>query len=278
VPEGDTVHLAARRLDRALSGRLVTSSDLRVPRYSTTDLSGRRVLGVVARGKHLLFRLDGDLTLHTHYKMEGSWHLYRQGERWRGPAFQVRAVLTTDNWVAVGFRLATTEVIATSSEGEVLGHLGPDVLGDDWDLERAAQRIQSDPSRSISEALLDQRNVAGFGNVYRTEICFLRGVDPWTEVRNIDVRAMLALGKKLMEANRSTGEQITTGDERSGRKQWVYGRGGQPCRRCGTDIRRADATGERVTYWCPRCQPRLVDESVGGGMSVETGYSGERPE
>jgi endonuclease VIII len=276
VPEGDTVHLAARRLHHALSGQVITSSDLRVPRYATIDLSGKRVLEVVARGKHLLFRFEGGLTLHTHYKMEGSWHLYHPGEKWRGPAFQVRAVLTTSEWVAVGFRLATTEVIETASEETVVGHLGPDVLGEDWDLDTAVRNLERDPARPIGETLLDQRNAAGFGNVYKSELCFLRGVDPWTPVGEVDVRGMVALGKKLMEANRNTGAQITTGDERPGRRQWVYGRGGQACRRCGTMIKRADPSGERVTYWCPKCQ--APPDEAGDRMSAGKGYSGERSE
>ena len=274
MPEGDTVHLAARRLDGALRDRSITRSDLRVPGLATTDLSGRRVLEIIARGKHTLFRFEGNLTLHTHYKMEGSWHLYRHGERWRGPGFQVRAVLETPDRVAVGFRLAITELIPTSSEARVLGHLGPDLLGDDWDIDVAVQRLGREPMRPIGEALIDQRNVAGFGNVYKSEMCFLRGVDPWTPVEDIDPRAMLELGKRLMDVNRDTGEQITTGDERPGRKQWVYGRGGRPCRRCGTQIRRADPSGERVTYWCPTCQPHPAS----GRAVVQTGYSGERTE
>ena len=133
---------------------------------------------MAARGKHLLLRTNAGTTLHTHFKMEGAWHLYRPRERWRGPDFQVRAVLRTEPWVAVGFRLAICELLPTASEQEVVGHLGPDVLGPDWDPAEALRRLRADPDRAIGTALLDQRAIAGPGNVYKSEVCFLRGVDP----------------------------------------------------------------------------------------------------
>lgn len=259
MPEGDTVHLAATRLHDALAGTFLVKTDFRVPRYATTDLSGHTVSAVIARGKHLLFRLDGDITIHTHFKMEGSWHLYRAGDRWRGPDHQVRLVLATADRVAVGFRLAVVDVLATSAEDEVVGHLGPDPLGPDWDEEEAIARLSALPTAEIGTALLDQRVMAGPGNVYKCEICFLRGLHPSTPVREVpDLEGVVALTAKLMQANRTTGMQITTGDTRRGKMQWVYGRAGQPCLRCRTKIERADQPGyggERVTFWCPTCQP-----------------------
>lgn len=262
MPEGDTVHLAARRLHHALAGKTLTRGELRVPRFATEDLAGRTVTEVVAKGKHLLFRMDGAITLHTHFKMEGSWHLYRHGQRWHGPDFQVRAVLANIDWVAVGFRLAIVELIGCASEPEVVGHLGPDPLGDDWDSSEALTRLRARPERTIGEALLDQTIMAGPGNVYRCEVCFLRGFDPWTPVGLVDEPAKIVdLMKRLMEVNRARGDQVTTGDTRPGRERWVYGRGGEPCRRCGTKIERAEQgrpPAERVTYWCPSCQPSKV--------------------
>jgi endonuclease VIII len=259
VPEGDTVHLTASRLHRALAGRVLVSTDFRVPRFATSDLAGQRVREVVARGKHLLLRTDAGVTLHSHLKMEGAWDLYRPGQRWRGPRFEVRAVLVTELWTAVGSRLGICELLATDREDEVVGHLGPDVLGPDWDLAEAARRLRADPRRSIGAALLDQRAIAGPGNIWKNELCFLRGVSPWTPVGEVDdLEGMLGLLKRMMEANRPIGHQVTTGDMRRGRTHWVAERAGEPCRRCGTPIRRApQAAGpvERVAYWCPTCQP-----------------------
>ena len=259
MPEGDTVLVAARRLRAALAGERLLRTDFRVAKLATADLSGQVVTAVVSRGKHILLRTDLGITLHTHFKMDGSWHLYRHGERWRGRGQDVRVVLETDPWVAVGFQLGVVEVLATADEADAVGHLGPDVLGPDWDPEEVLRRLRAAPNRAIGESLIDQRVMAGPGNVYKSEACYLRGVDPWAPVGEVtDLPALVALVRRLMRANRATGRQVTTGDTRRGRKRWVYGRLGQPCRRCGTPIRargQGEAGDERVTYWCPRCQP-----------------------
>ena len=257
MPEGDTVFLAATRLRRALAGQVLTRTDFRVPRFATADLAGRTVDDVVSRGKHLLFRIGGGVTLLTHFKMAGSWHLYRPGERWRGPDWQVRVLLETTPWIAVGFRLAVVELVETARELRVLGDLGPDPLGEEWDAAEALRRLLAQPDRPIGEALLDQRVMAGPGNVWRNELCFLRGLDPWMPVSRVpQPERLIALVHALFAANRTTGSQVTTGDLRPGRTRWVYERGGQPCRRCGSPIRMRGPRGpERVTYWCPRCQP-----------------------
>ncbi|MDF9816042.1 formamidopyrimidine-DNA glycosylase [Streptomyces sp. SPB162] len=188
MPEGDTVWLTVRRLDEALAGQTLVRADLRVPQLATTDLANHRVLEVVARGKHLMTRLDSGLTLHSHLRMDGSWHLYGPGDRWRGgPLHQVRAVLETPDRVAVGYRLPVLELLPTAEEDSVVGHLGPDLLGPDWDPAEAVARLNAEPDRPIGEALLDQRNLAGVGNVYVSELCFLRGLTPWTLVGEADV-------------------------------------------------------------------------------------------
>ena len=213
---------------------------------------------VVTRGKHFLFRIEGGVTIHSHFGMEGEWILHRPGERWRGPTHQARLILENEAVVAVGFRLKTTEVCATVDEDRLLGHLGPDVLGSDWDATEVVGRILAHADRPIGEVLVDQTVMAGPGNVYKSEICFLGGVNPFAPVREVpDPTALVNLTKRLMEANRATGRQVTTGDLRRGRGRWVYGRGGRPCRRCRTPISRAESleVGGRVTYWCPACQP-----------------------
>ncbi len=243
-----------------------------MPQLATVDLSGRAVQTVVSRGKHLLVRIEGGVTLHTHYKMDGDWHLYRHGETWRGPAFQVRAVLENSDFVAVGFRLADVDLVDSAAEHEIVGHLGSDPLGDDWDPIAVAAAMRSRSDEEIGSILLDQRVMAGPGNVYKSEVCFLAGVDPRTLVRDIpDLSHLIHLTERLMKANRTTGNQITTGDLRPGRRRWVYGRSGRGCLRCGTPIEKTDQPGyggERVTYRCPTCQPAARSTTTGAGRQV----------
>jgi endonuclease-8 len=248
----------------ALAGRVLTRTDFRVPALATVDLSGRAVTEVVSRGKHLLTRinggLDGGTTLHTHFKMDGTWHLYRAGERWRGgPDWQVRVVLEAAQQVAVGYRLPVVELLPTDREPDVVGHLGPDVLGPDWDAAEVLRRLGEQPGREIGDALLDQRNLAGIGNLYKAEACFLAGVSPWTAVRDVaDLPRMVDLCFRLLQRNKSTWAQVTTGDPRRGRTHWVFERSGQPCLRCGARVLLASQGKppyDRLSYWCPHCQP-----------------------
>ena len=256
MPEGDTVWRTAQRLDEVLAGGEVTRFELRVPQAATVDLRGRTVHGVVSRGKHLLHRI-GDHTLHTHLKMEGTWQIYRPGERWRKPAFTARAVIGTPDWETVGFDLADIAVVLTSDEALLVGHLGPDPLSDDWDPEEAARRLSAD-TRPIHVAIQDQRNVAGFGNEYANEILFVRGTLPTTPANETDAAAIVDLGARMIRVNRSRVDRTFTGDARPGQTTWVYRREGRPCRRCGTVIRGgslgADPTRERIVFWCPTCQ------------------------
>jgi endonuclease-8 len=259
VPEGDTVWRTARSLDRALSGHVLVTSDFRVPEIATVDLAGQEVVATVARGKHLLTRVGSDHTLHTHLKMEGSWHLYRPGSPWRRPTHQARVVLATDDWTAVGFSLGVTELLPRSEEESVVGHLGPDLLGPDWDEPAALDRLTHDPDRPLVEALLDQRNLAGIGNMYAAELCFLAGMPPHVRVGDVPALPRLVRrAKALLEANKERAQQATTGDLRRGRTHYVYSRAGQPCRRCGTRVvqgRHGTPPRDRVTFWCPTCQP-----------------------
>ncbi len=179
MPEGDTVYLSARQLHRALAGQILLTSDFRMPQLATADLTGRTVLDVTPRGKHILIRLDDGRTLHSHFMMDGSWRVYPTGARWRGPANEVRVVLGTEHQQAVGYRLDDVKLVPTSAEADLVGHLGPDLLDPGCDLTEAVRRLQGQPDREIGLALLDQRNLAGIGNLYNSEVLFLRGLWPW---------------------------------------------------------------------------------------------------
>src|SRR4051794_18960250 len=206
----------------ALSGRVLTTSDFRVPQLSTADLRGQRVLEATSRGKHMLIRIEGGLTLHTHFRMDGTWRLFPAGRPWSGgPDWQVRAVLANDEWQAVGYRLPVIDLIDTADESQLVGHLGPDLLGAGWNAGQPAEsvrRLLLQPQRSIAEALLDQRNLAGIGNLYKAETLFLRGVHPWAPVGTVaDLDAVVGLAHRLLLANRDRWDQVTTGDSRRGR-------------------------------------------------------------
>lgn len=269
MPEGDSVYRAAARLHDTLAGRVLTVADLRVPAHATAALTGLRVLDVTPRGKHLLTRLEGGLTLHTHLRMDGRWEVYRPGERWSGgPAWQIRAVLGTDDGTAVGYRLPVVELLRTADEGRAVGHLGPDLLGPDWDPAEAVRRLAADPCRPLAEALLDQRNLAGIGNVYANELCFLAGVTPWTPVGDLPaLDRLVGRARQVLEANKLRAGHVTTGDTRPGRGTWVYGRAGRPCARCGTRVLTASQgrpPQDRVAFWCPYCQRGPAPEGATG--------------
>ncbi|MDH6117802.1 DNA-formamidopyrimidine glycosylase family protein [Kitasatospora sp. GAS204B] len=262
MPEGDSVFRTAAQLHQALAGHRLTTAELRVPAHATADLTGRQVYEVVPRGKHLLTRLEGGLTLHTHLRMDGRWQLYPAGERWTGgPAHQIRAVLGTTTQTAVGYRLPVVELLRTADEAEAVGHLGPDLLGADWTADSAGEavrRLSAAPERPTGEAMLDQRNLAGIGNVYANELCFMAGVTPWTPFGELPApERLVALAHRLLYANRLRPGHVTTGEPRPDRSHWVYGRAGRPCRRCGARVRTARQGVEpqqRVAFWCPSCQ------------------------
>ncbi len=266
MPEGDTVWLHAQRLHHALYGERLVASDFRLPALATVELTGWRVLEVVSRGKHLLVRLgapgDERRTLHSHLRMDGTWRIHPVQGRQRAspPAHTIRVVLSTTAVRAVGYQLHDVALIATADEGRLTGHLGPDLLGPDWDPDEAVRRLTADESQEFGSALLDQRNLAGIGNLYKCELAFLSGVSPWTPVGAVrEPAAVVRLAHRLLYANRQRWDQVTTGSLRRGEQTFVYGRAGRPCQRCGTRIRRAEQAerpdGGRVTYWCPQCQP-----------------------
>lgn len=266
MPEGDTVFRTARMLHRAFAGATLTASDLRVPQLAALDLARWTVLESVSQGKHLLLRLRPPatgpadrapvMTLHSHLGMDGSWRVYAIGERWRPRSRHlIRVVLRTADAVAVGYQLHQLALVGMEDEKRLVGHLGPDLLGPRWRPAEAVRRLSRHGDTAVVEALRDQRNLAGLGNVYVSELLFLRGLAPDTPIRRVpDLPGLVALAHRLLTANRDRPIRSTTGSLRRGETTYVYGRRGAPCRRCGTPIE-SDEVGGRITYWCPACQP-----------------------
>lgn len=283
MPEGDVVWRTARRLDQALSGRELTGSDLRWPSLATVDLSGRTVLETVSAGKHLLTRVaaggdDPPVTLHSHLRMEGSWFVERTGEPGRRrSASGTRAVLTTSEWTAVGHKLGMLDLVPTDREDELVGHLGPDLLGPGWDPAEAERRLLERPERELGAALLDQRVLAGVGTFYLAEACFLARLTPWSPVADLDdPTAFIALVHRLLDANKSRADQVTTGDLRRGRQNFAHARSGLACLRCGATVRVAmigTPPQDRTAFYCPGCQrgPAPTDD---GRLQRPLGSSG----
>jgi endonuclease VIII len=273
LPEGDSIFRAARGLHRALAGRTVSRFES-VFAHLTNPLEDRPLTGQVverveARGKHLLMWFSGGLVLRSHMRMHGSWHLYRPGERWQRPRHEMRIVLATPDIIAVAFSvpIAEFESAARIDQTEPLKDLGPDLLRDDFDAAAAIARIRERSQMEIADALLDQRALAGIGNVYKSESLFASGVSPFTPVNRLtagELERIVATAVKFMRANVSSGEATmrtyaglrrTTGRFEPGARLWVYGRAGKPCRRCGTPIQRVkQGPYARSTYWCPSCQ------------------------
>lgn len=270
MPEGDTVWRQARDLRAVLAGEELISCDFRVPAYATLDLSGETVDAVESRGKHLLMFVGG-LVVHSHLSMEGHWDIYPaptggRPTRWRKPAFAARVVLVSHLATAVGFSLGKLEVLRKEEVENAVGHLGPDLLGPGWDTDQALLRILADPTRAVGLALLDQRNLAGIGNIYRNELCFLGKVHPAVPVAQVpSLERIIDLAKRLLEANKDRPRRATTGGPaQRDAALWVYGLAGKPCKKCGSIIRHdtmADPEfplrAARDIYFCPRCQPTL---------------------
>lgn len=279
MPEGDTIFRAARTLHRALAGHVVTRFETayaplaRV--HDDTPITGRTIEAVEAHGKHMIMRFSGEnagsgtrgpLVLRTHMRMHGSWHIYRPGERWQRPPREMRVLIATDAFVAVAFNVPDAEFERAGDVGrrDPIARLGPDLLAEgDFDSAGAVRRLRERGAMPIAEALLDQRALAGIGNVFKSEVLFEGGVHPRTPVGTLDddqLAALVAIARRQLAAN------VTTAGPRYGRRttgrmavsegQWVYGRSGRPCRRCGTPIAFArQGLGARPTYWCPTCQP-----------------------
>ena len=274
MPEGDSIFRAARTLDRALAGRTVTRFESVFPRLIRIDrdhpLRGRTVERVTPRGKHLLMWFSGDLVLHTHMRMKGSWHLYQPGERWMRPRHDMRIVIGTDAWEAVAFNVPTAEFLdarqaeratALSASAEAsarLRELGPDLLASGFDADEAVRRLMALAEVEIADALLDQHALAGIGNIYKSETLFACRVSPFARVGDIPrdrLAKIVSTARQLLQASASAEASQRPSSMRPGPRA-VYGRAGRPCRLCGTSIkRRSQGPNARSTYWCPRCQP-----------------------
>jgi endonuclease-8 len=270
VPEGDTLFRTAAGLRPYLVGRTViaarTGGPGAVPQVER--IVGHEITAVDALGKNLLIRFDNGLELRTHLRMNGSWHRYRPGERWRRPPARARLVLEVPGAVAVCFDAPVVELLERRAESlhAPLGGLGPDLLAPEFDLDEALRRLR-DPSRAdttIAEALIDQRALAGIGNVYKSEVLWLEQVSPFAAVADVDdeaLRRLVLTAQRLLvlnaSAKRGPERVTTTGDRGAPGPLYVYGRTGRPCRRCRTAIARAHQGTDlpRSTFWCPACQP-----------------------
>ncbi|HJU06452.1 MAG TPA: DNA-formamidopyrimidine glycosylase family protein [Nitrospiraceae bacterium] len=274
MPEGDTIYKAARTLNTALSGKVVTRFESVLPKLmrvnDDTPIAGREILSVRSAGKWSVMEFSGDLFLLTHMLMNGSWHLYRSGEPWQRPRSGMRLAIETSDFVAVGFNVPIAEFHTQHSLARRKGFndLGPDVLAPDFDPNDAGRRMRQHPDQEVGDVLIDQRVMAGLGNVFKSEICFLCGVNPFSPVRLLTDEQIVCLTKtaqKLMRANVQAptpdGPIIfdyrrTTGRSNPAERLWVYGRTNKACLRCGTRIlMRPQGRDARTTYWCPTCQP-----------------------
>ena len=273
MPEGDTIFRAARTLQRALAGHVVTRFESVLPLltrvHEDSPITGRVVERVRAAGKHLLMHFSGGLTLRTHMRMNGSWHIYRPGETWQRPRRDMRIIIGTAEFVAVAFNVPVAEWLDERAlqRSRELGTLGPDLLAEAFDDQEAVRRIRTRSDEPVLEVLLNQRVVAGIGNVYKSEVLFACRVNPFTLVRDLSddqVRCLVDTARRFLRANVTEGLAAmttymgfrrTTSRDHPSERLWVYGRAGEPCRRCDTpvliDKRARDA---RLTYWCPACQ------------------------
>ncbi len=261
MPEGDTVHRTSARLHEALAGRELVAAELRWPGLSTAELTGQAVVEVLARGKHILTRLDSGWTLHSHLKMEGQWRIERTlaGGPPSPRSHQVRAVLANSEWTAIGLRLGQLHLLPTAAEDTVVGHLGPDILDPGFDAEQALRNLHGSDT-TIGAALLDQRNLAGIGTLWASESLFVQRLHPWAPARSLaaaELAALVTRARRLMGANLPHAVQSSTGSRREGENTYVHARSGRPCRRCGDTVRVAPIGPrgrERTMFYCPGCQ------------------------
>ena len=256
MPEGDTIRYAARRVGAALAGRAIRSIETPHPRHARDRwperLAGQAVRSVDSHGKHLFIRFEGGLTLHSHLRMTGKWGVYEPGQRWRRSSHRAWLVIRTDGHEVVQFDGPVLELMTDSRTrfDQRLAALGPDLLADDFDERAFLRRLrEDDPTRGIGDALLDQRTVAGIGNLWKAEACFATGLDPWRRTADVPDESALAVVRAARDAMRQSVDRGLRV------KPAVYDRAGLPCPRCNTGVRaRGQGDDNRTTFWCPRCQ------------------------
>jgi endonuclease-8 len=274
MPEGDTIFRSARALQQALGGRQVTLFETAYAQLASVNdqspVAGRTVEQVESRGKWLLVHFSGDLILTTHMLMSGSWHIYRSGERWKRSRSHMRVVVGAGDMVAVAFDvpIARFHTARTLERFAGVAKLGPDVLGESFATDEAESRLLEHGGEEVGNVLLNQRVLAGVGNVFKSEICFACGINPFRKVADLsrrEIECLLETARRLLAANVAdgvrdgivtyTGGRRTTGSSNPAARLWVYHRSGSECRRCGTKIlMRKQGLGARSTYWCPDCQ------------------------
>ncbi len=265
MPEGDTIFRSARALHQALAGRQVTLFETAYAPLASVDdqtpLTGRTIEQVESRGKWLLIHFSGDLILATHMLMSGSWHIYRVGERWKRARSDMRIVLGTADFLAVAFNVpvARFHTARTLERFAGVAGLGPDLLGQSFAADEAATRLLEYGSEEVGNVLLNQRVMAGIGNVFKSEICFACGVNPFRRIDSLraqEVDCLLSTARRYLAASVTyAGGRRTTGSIDPAARLWVYRRAGSSCRRCGnTILMRKQGLGARSTYWCPDCQ------------------------
>ncbi len=261
MPEGDTIFKTAAALRPLLVGRTVLAARARQPGPQIARVIGAEVTAIEPLGKHMVIHFSNGLALHTHLRMKGTWHRYAPGERWRMPAWQARVVLEVPDHVVVCFNAPVAELMPDRAIPLHPGmkSLGPDLLAQNFNTAEAFNRLRARPTMDIAEAVLDQRALAGIGNVFKSEILFIEGVNPWAKVSAVDdptLQAILETAERLLKQNvrPNSPARITTRTE--GSRVWVYSRAGRPCLRCRTAIQsRRQGELNRWTYWCPTCQP-----------------------
>jgi len=285
VPEGDTIFRTARTLGRALTGRPIIGFRSTYPLLTRFDddtpLTGQIVESVESRGKWLLIHFSGGATLATHLLMSGSWHIYRHGDRWQQPRANMRIAIENSDYIAVGFRVPVAKMLKPGELARATRIPVPaiDLLSEQFDAEEVARRLVLHGSEEIADVLLHQEVLAGIGNVFKSEVCFVTGINPFCKVAALNgqaVAALIAASRRLVAANvlEDSGDTIvtfggrhrrTTHESDPGESLWVYGRRGEPCRRCAESVRmRIQGPDARVTFWCQRCQPMPDGTDVDG--------------